>query len=56
MSIIDKKEKRNTVLYVKLTEANKAWLEKESKRLNYGTLSEFIDELVNKLKSKSKTK
>lgn len=56
MSIIEKKVKRDTVLYVKLTEANKTWLDKESKRLNYGTLSEFIDELVSHLKSKSKIK
>jgi uncharacterized protein YfdQ (DUF2303 family) len=56
MSILEKKEKRDTVLYVRVTEANKAWLDKEAKRLNYGTLSEFIDELVNKLKAKPSKK
>jgi uncharacterized protein YfdQ (DUF2303 family) len=54
MSILDKKEKRDTVLYVRITAVNKAWLEKEAKRLNYATLSEFTDELINKLKAKAK--
>jgi uncharacterized protein YfdQ (DUF2303 family) len=56
MSILEKKQKRDTVLYVRLTAANKEWLDKESDRLNYGTLSEFIDELVSKLKPKPKKK
>lgn len=54
MNILEKKEKRDTVLYVKLTAANKEWLDKEATRLNYATLSEFINELVNKLKAKAK--
>ena len=54
MDILEKKQKRDRVLYVKITDANKTWLDKEATRLNYATLSEFINELVNKLKSKAK--
>ena len=56
MSILEKKEKRESVLYVRVTKANKKWLDEEATRLNYATLSEFIDELVNKLKAKPKKK
>jgi uncharacterized protein YfdQ (DUF2303 family) len=54
MSLLDKKEKRSTVLYVKITEANKAWLDKEADKCSYPTLSEFVNDLINKLKAKSK--
>ena len=54
MSILEKKEKRDKVLYVRVTAKNKEWLDKEAERLNYATLSEFIDDLVNKLKAKTK--
>lgn len=56
MSILEKKEKRDTVLYVRVTAANKEWLDKEATRLNYATLSEFIDELVSHIKAKPKKK
>ena len=56
MNLVHKKNKRDTILYVRVTAANKAFLEKEADRLNYATLSEYVDALINELNIKPKHK
>lgn len=43
---LKKKEKRDSVLYVKIKKKNKKWCEDEAKRLGYTTVSEFVDDLI----------
>lgn len=51
---IRKKEKRESILYVKVKPSIKKWLQKDYKKLGYSTLSEYVDAILTDLKSKAK--
>jgi len=50
MATIKKKEKREAVLYVHVRPSIKSDLKKEYKKMGYSTLSEYVDELLEKRK------
>lgn len=51
MTTLEKKEKRDAVLYASVKPTNKAWLEEKAKELNYSTVSEFVDALIERAKN-----
>jgi len=54
--LLAKKEKREEVLYVKVSKTNKTFIKKYYKQKGYATASEFIDELITVIRKKEKQK
>jgi len=46
------KEKRDAVLYAKVTATNKEMVEDQYKKKGYSTMSEYIDEMLTEHKTK----
>ncbi len=46
------KEKRDAVLYAKVTPTNKEMVEDQYKKKGYSTMSEYIDEMLTEHKTK----
>ena len=51
---IKKKEKRTAILYVNVKPSIKKFLKKTYRANGYGTLSEFVDDLLTDVKDKAK--
>ena len=49
---IKKIEKRDAILYVKITPTNKKYVKKQAKAFGYSSLSEFVNEMINGIKKK----
>ncbi len=49
---MEKRENRDSPVYVWVKKRNHMWLKDEMKRLNYKSKSEFIDKIIDDLRNK----
>jgi hypothetical protein len=52
---VNKKEPRDSILYVRIKPTNAKWLDKRKKKLGYKSLSEFLDTHLDAIRNRKRS-